>query len=109
MAAEMPVGKTLSVYAEIDNEAERQEIVCAANVEWTWLYRRGKPAGTAGLIEQALRGHAWSDNHEGLHVFVACEKSEARAAKSFLTDEIAFPKASLRAVGYWSMGLADDH
>jgi NADPH-dependent ferric siderophore reductase len=109
MAAEMPVGKTLSVYAEIDNEAERQEIVCAANVEWTWLYRRGKPAGTAGLIEQALRGHAWSDNHEGLHVFVACEKTEARAAKSFLTDEIAFPKASLRAVGYWSMGLADDH
>lgn len=109
MAAEMPAGKKLSVYAEIDNEAERQEIVSAANVEWTWLYRRGKPAGTAGLIEQALRGHAFTGEHEGLHVFVACEKSEARAAKSFLTDEISFPKASLRAVGYWTMGLADDH
>ncbi|MNL76012.1 Siderophore-interacting protein [compost metagenome] len=56
-----------------------------------------------------MRGHAWTGEHDGLHVFVACEKSEARAAKSFLTDEIAFPKASLRAVGYWSMGLADDH
>lgn len=67
------------------------------------------PLKTSGLIEQALRGHAWTGEHDGLHVFVACEKSEARAAKSFLTDEISFPKASLRAVGYWSMGLADDH
>lgn len=109
MAAEMPAGKTLSVYAEIDNEAERQEVVCAADVEWTWLYRRGKPAGTSGLIEKALREHAWSADHDGLHVFAACEKSEARAVKSFLTDEIGFPKASLRAVGYWTMGAADDH
>lgn len=30
MAAEMPAGKKLSVYAEIDDEAERQEVVCAA-------------------------------------------------------------------------------
>jgi len=44
-----------------------------------------------------------------LHVFVACEKSEARATKSFLTDEISVPKAALRAVGYWSLGVADDH
>ncbi len=109
MAAEMPAGKKLSVYAEIDNEAERQEVVCAADVEWTWLYRRGKPAGTSGLIEKALRQHAWSANHDGLHVFAACEKSEARAVKSFLTNEIGFPKASLRAVGYWTMGAADDH
>nr|WP_244638307.1 SIP domain-containing protein [Agrobacterium fabrum] len=81
----------------------------ALPVEWTWLYRRGKPAGTSGLIEKALREHAWSADHDGLHVFAACEKSEARAVKSFLTDEIGFPKASLRAVGYWTMGAADDH
>ncbi len=109
MAAEMPAGKKLSVYAEIDDEAERQEIDCAADVEWTWLYRRGKPAGTSGLIEKALRAHAWGASHEGLHVFVACEKSEARAVKSFLTDDIAVPKAAMRAVGYWTMGMADDH
>lgn len=109
MAAEMPAGKKLSVYAEIDNEAERQDVVCAADVEWTWLYRRGKPAGTSGLIEQALRGHAFAENHDGQHVFVACEKSEARAAKAFLTDEVGIPKASLRSVGYWTMGASDDH
>lgn len=109
MAAEMPAGKKLSVYAEIDDEAERQEVVCAADVEWTWLYRRGKPAGTSGLIEQALRGHAFGRDHGGLHVFVACEKNEARAAKSYLIDEVGVPKASLRSVGYWAMGSADDH
>ncbi|WP_288425809.1 DUF2218 domain-containing protein [uncultured Agrobacterium sp.] len=107
MAKEMPAGKPLTVYAEIDNEAERQEIESKADIEWNWLYRRGKSAGTSGLIEDALRQHVWKP--EGLHVFVGCEKSEARSIKKMLNDEAKLPKASVVSAGYWVKGASDDH
>ncbi|MDZ7926375.1 MAG: hypothetical protein U5L46_04405 [Agrobacterium sp.] len=78
-----PAGKVEgSASAEIDNEAERQEIVCAADVQVMDMSRRRQASlgGQQVLIEWRMRGHAWTGEHDGLHVFVACEKSEARAA-----------------------------
>ncbi|KXG86231.1 DUF2218 domain-containing protein [Agrobacterium bohemicum] len=108
MAAEMPAGKKLTVYAEIDNENERQEVSSKAQVTWNWLYRDGKAAGTAGLLQQSLRSHGWN-GHEGLHVFVGCEKSEARIIKKMLGDEAGLPKTCLHTAGYWVRGANDDH
>lgn len=108
MAAEMPAGKKLTVYAEIDNENERQEVSSKAQVKWNWLYRDGKAAGTAGLLQQSLRAHGWN-GHEGLHVFVGCEKSEARIIKKMLGDEAGLPKTCLHTAGYWVRGANDDH
>lgn len=109
MAADMPADRKLTVYAEIDNEAERQEIVSKADVQWNWLYRNGKHAGTAGLIEAALRMHDWDGEDANLHVFVGCEKLEARSAKKLLNDELKLPKAATRTAGYWSIGPDDEH
>jgi NADPH-dependent ferric siderophore reductase len=103
MAAEMPADRKLTVYAEIDNEAERQEIVSKADVQWHWLFRNGQNAGTSGLINVALRDHDWANADADLHVFVGCEKLEARAAKKFLNDEIKLPRAVVRTAGYWSI------
>lgn len=107
MAKELPDSKTLTVYAEIDNEAERQEVESRADVQWHWLYRRGGRAGTSGLIAEALRQHVWPQ-HQGLHVFVGCEKAEARAAKKLLTDDAGLPKGCIHAAGYWVKGANDD-
>jgi NADPH-dependent ferric siderophore reductase len=108
MAAEMPAGKALTVYAEIDNEAERQEMSCKADVTWNWLYRHGKHAGTAGLLEHAMRNHAWA-GADGLHVFVGCEKGESRLVKKMLGDEFQIPKTCIHTAGYWVKGANDDH
>lgn len=107
MAEEMPAGKKLTVYAEIDNEDERQTIHSKSDMTWNWLYRNGPAAGTAGLLEQALRTHPWS-THEGLHVFVGCEKGEARIVKKVLADEAKLPKKTFVTAGYWVMGANDD-
>ncbi|KAA3513149.1 DUF2218 domain-containing protein [Agrobacterium rosae] len=108
MAAEMPAGKKLTVYAEIDNENERQSIDSKADMNWNWLYRNGEDAGTAGVLVQALRAHAWP-SPDGLHVFVGCEKIEARAIKKILGDEAGLPKTCLHTAGYWVRGANDDH
>lgn len=108
MAREMPAGKQLTVYAEIDNEAERQEIVSKAAVDWHWLYRRGRGAGTTGMLEDALRQHAFNGKDD-LHVFVGCEKIEARSIKKVLTEEAQLPKASIHSAGYWVRGADDTH
>jgi NADPH-dependent ferric siderophore reductase len=108
MAQELPAGKSLTVYAEIDDEKERQAFTSKAEVDWNWLYRHGKPAGTSGLLEQSLRRHAWN-GHEGLHVFVGCEKNEARAIKKMLGDDAGLPKSVLHSAGYWVKGANDDH
>lgn len=108
MAAEMPADKKLTVYAEIADEKERQEIVSQAQISWNWLYRNGEDAGTAELLERALRDHAWG-GPEGLHVFVGCEKNESRSIKKMLGDEAGLPKTVLHTAGYWVKGANDDH
>ncbi|KQQ61210.1 iron-chelator utilization protein [Rhizobium sp. Leaf311] len=108
MVAEMPAGKTVTVYAEVDNEGEQQDVRSNADLSWNWLYRRGQPAGTAGLLQQALRQHSW-EKQDGLHVFVGCEKDEARAIKKVLADEAGLDKKAFVAAGYWVRGANDDH
>ena len=78
-------------------------------MKWTWLYRKGKAAGTSGLLEQALRQHDWSKDSDSRHVFIACEKGEVRQIKKFLSDEAKLPKNDFRTAGYWVLGEADDH
>ncbi len=107
MAEEMPAGKKLTVYAEIDNPQEQQEISSKADVNWNWLYRNGQAAGTAGLLAQALRAHSWSGS-EGLHVFVGCEKGEARIVKKMLAEDAKLPKTAFVTAGYWVKGANDD-
>lgn len=106
MAAEMPAGKRLTVYAEIDNEDERQNVYSNSDMSWNWLYRRGQEAGTSGLLEKALRDHSWSEQ-DGLHVFVGCEKGEARLVKKMLA-EAGLPKTAFVTAGYWVKGANDD-
>lgn len=109
MVEELPAGKKITVYAEIADENERQDIQSSADVNWNWLYRNGKAAGTSGLLEQALRQHDWGKDSESRHVFVACEKGEVRQIKKFFTDEAKLPKNGFRTAGYWTLGEVDDH
>jgi NADPH-dependent ferric siderophore reductase len=108
MAEEMPADRQVTVFAEIDNEAERQEIVSKANIQWNWVYRHGKPAGTSGLLEAALGVHDFGTEHDGLHVFVGCEKTEARAIKKLLCEGTKLPKTCVHSAGYWNKGADDD-
>lgn len=109
MVEELPAGKKITVYAEVADENERQDIRSSADVNWTWLYRNGKAAGRSGLLEQALRQHDWNKDGGRRHVFVACEKGEVRQIKKFLGDEAKLPKNDVRTAGYWVLGDADDH
>lgn len=109
MVEELPAGKKITVYAEVADENERQDIKSSADVNWTWLYRNGKAAGTSGLLEQALRQHDWSKDSDSRHVFIACEKGEVRQIKKFLSDEAKLPKNDFRTAGYWVLGEGDDH
>jgi NADPH-dependent ferric siderophore reductase len=108
MVESLPAGKKVTVFAEVADAAERQEIGSAANVEWRWLYRDGKAAGTAGLLEQALRQHTWESESADLHFFVGCEKQEARSIKALATHELKLPRASIRTAGYWQLGASAD-
>lgn len=106
---EMPAGRKVTVFMEIADAAEQQQIASQADVDWHWLHRDGKVVGTAGLIEQALDAFDFGDDHSNLHVFAGCEKNEARSIKTLLVEGKGLPKGSLRAVGYWMIGEDDGH
>lgn len=104
---ELPAGARAFVIAEVEDPSEEQQFTTQANVEVTWLHRRGHAAGTTDLLLPAMQkltvpagiGYTW----------IACESNVARALRNYLTGERGFDKQWLKAAGYWKLGAVATH
>ncbi|WP_127753107.1 DUF2218 domain-containing protein [Devosia sp. 1566] len=99
IAEEAPAGTRLQALIEVWDESEEQELRSAAALDIRWLHRKTYPdasQGTfAGEIKQAL-GAVDSQTY----VWVACEKQDVRAVRSFLKSR-GHDRKAMYVAWYW--------
>ncbi|HEY8523924.1 MAG TPA: SIP domain-containing protein [Acidimicrobiales bacterium] len=95
----LPEGTVARVFAEVDNETERQELPTAPSFAVTWLYRRGAPAGTTTLLPDAVRSMAWPGGTP--YVWGGGESRAMTAVRRYVRREIGLPREAVSLVAYW--------
>ncbi|MBB3660325.1 NADPH-dependent ferric siderophore reductase [Rhizobium sp. BK650] len=100
IAAEVPAGTQLRIFLEVDGPAEELSLPSAGTVDLTWMHRNGRPAGTMGLIEGAIR-NALAEADGDTFVWAGCERSEAKRIRDFLKTERGHDRHKMSIGAYW--------
>ena len=105
--AELPAGAPVVVLAEVDGPADELVLHSAANLQVTWVHRRGAAPGTTTLLLDAIKTLALPTGD--FHAWVACETGAAKALRAHLVGERGARPQWTKAAGYWRLGSADAH
>ncbi|MFF8408720.1 SIP domain-containing protein [Streptomyces omiyaensis] len=97
--AEMPAGTKARVFVEVGEDSHRQELPTEADAEIVWLSRKGAPAGTTDLLEQALRTAEWLPGT--VFAWVAGEAVTLKGIRRHLATERQVPREQTHITGYW--------
>jgi NADPH-dependent ferric siderophore reductase len=104
---EMRPGVRAAVLIEVGDAREVRYLPTAANAEMVWLFRDGRNAGGAALLEGALRETVVPRG--AVFAWVAAEIEVARRLRGILMGELGLPRGQIRAAGYWRVGAAGAH
>ncbi len=104
---EMRPGARALVLIEVADAHEERHLPTAANASVAWLPRAGAPAGTSGLLEQALRELSLPAGET--YAWIAAEIETARRLRRYLVEEEGIAGDQIRAAGYWRAGEAGVH
>ena len=96
------------VYLEVDSEADILPIASPPTATITWLLRKGRPAGTTGLLSGVLRQIDPSTLPDDLYIWSACEFQDFREIRRIVRKEWRWPKARQLVVSYWRQGLGGE-
>ncbi|MFJ6462968.1 siderophore-interacting protein [Streptomyces sp. NPDC091387] len=101
----LPDDVTGQVHLEVEGPETRIGLPAHAGVEVTWHHRVGEPG--AALVDTLHRDGLGDDTH----VWIACEASAVRKARSYLLGDRALPRPQTTTRGYWRVGEANhpDH
>ncbi|MFJ6632550.1 SIP domain-containing protein [Streptomyces sp. NPDC091376] len=97
--AEMPESTKARVLIEIGDDSHRQELPTRADAEIVWLSRKGAPAGTTDLLEQAVRALDWLPGT--VFAWVAGEAVALKGIRRHLATERLVPRERTHITGYW--------
>ncbi len=99
-------GSTARVFLEVEDESEVRPLDSPADIELTWLFRRGRPHSEAGLIFEAIRGLEFPPGFPG--AFIHGEAGMVRAVRKHLILERGIPREMLSATGYWKYSRTEE-
>lgn len=108
MVEDMPAGKRVSVFVEVADAAEEQQVASSADLDWHWLHRNGRAAGTTDLLETALRAYDWTGAEKATQFFAGCEKRAAKLLRAIAIQQGGMSRADVRAGAYWQKGKSAD-
>ncbi|GAA3883468.1 siderophore-interacting protein [Saccharothrix violaceirubra] len=94
-------GERVFAFAEVADEAERQEIASKGDVELTWLYRDGAAPGTTTLLHDAIA--AWELPEGTGFVWIAGEANTLKPIRRLLRDR-GLHRDAMDVDGYWKRG-----
>ncbi|MGV9316429.1 SIP domain-containing protein [Streptomyces sp. NPDC003691] len=97
--AEMPEGTVARVFIEIGDDSHRQELPTRADARIVWLPRNGVPAGTTGLLEQAVRQAEWLPG--SVFAWCAGETLALKGLRRHLVADRGVPRDHTHITGYW--------
>jgi NADPH-dependent ferric siderophore reductase len=101
---ELPAGTKACVVAEVDGLEDRLRFETKADVSVHWVYRQ---AGYANCLNEALK--AMHMPQGDVHVWVACESTQAKLIRQQLIDDHGVNPQWIKASGYWRKGDAGAH
>jgi NADPH-dependent ferric siderophore reductase len=94
-----------TVYVEIDDAAQQQEICSAPDVEVVWVHRSGRPYGDALAETVRTAGLPAGD----VQAFVHGNAEMIRQLRRYLFREQDFNRARVSMSGYWRTGQTEDN
>jgi NADPH-dependent ferric siderophore reductase len=93
-----------TVYLEIDDAAQQQEICSAPDVEVVWVHRAGRPYGDALAETVRAAGLPRGD----VQAFVHGNADMIRQLRRYLFVEQEFNRSRVSMSGYWRTGQTED-
>lgn len=96
---ETPAGTHVLAVIEIDDAAEEQQFVTAANLELIWVHRNGAEPGRNDLLVNAARALPKLDGY--VCAFGAGESATVRQLRSIVVNELGIDKKLAHFGGYW--------
>lgn len=105
MLAEMPAGRRVHAFLEIEGPGDRQTLPSAAEADIVWLHR-----GDGTLLEAAAATIAADDLPPGVVVWGGMEHAARRSIYRRAIDTWGLSRDRLRLASYWRRGQAGgDH
>lgn len=101
----LPAGLAVDAFIEIPEDADAQIIHSQADVEITWLPRKGREAGTATNLAAAIMMADLPEKN--CEVWFAAEASVVRTVRRHFQVNRAMPRDRLTMSGYWKKGETD--
>ncbi|MBB3952780.1 siderophore-interacting protein [Aureimonas jatrophae] len=100
----LPEGVPARAVIEVDGPEDELPLASRPGIETRWLHRAGRPAGTAGLLPQAVRACDLDALGEDAFIWAAGEFSDFRAMRAHLRTERRWPREHHLVVSYWRRG-----
>lgn len=101
----LPPEATGFVALEIQDEADRQDLVAPPGMDIRWLVNP-EPGTRADLLEETLRGFGWPEGR--VYGWAACEFSSMTRLRTYLRGERSLGSDQLYLSSYWKSGLAEE-
>lgn len=105
---DLPAGARTTVFAEVHDEAEIQALGTKADVEFHWLSRAGRPAGTTSVLLDALKAAPESLWAGEPRLWAGCEHAAAQDLRHYVREERGIAKGRSPIAAYWRRGVAGD-
>lgn len=97
---ELPAGRKVLVVVEIEDEAERQPLASAAQVEQIWVQRHSQDLLQVVTQLQVPTGQ--------LYAWVATEAGLSRKLRKVLIEHHGLDESLIKAAGYWKADAHDE-
>lgn len=99
IAAEVPAGTAIKAIIEVADANEEQPLPSAGSLDISWLHRSHYLVGTAGTLSKTAKEAIAAADAETF-VWVACEKGDVRAIRSFLNGR-RHDRSRMYVAWYW--------
>lgn len=108
MLEALPGSAQGKAFIEVADSGEVQVLRHPAGVEIEWLLRNGQPAGTTGLLPDAVKGTVFPKGDPKIYVWAGCEFEAFRAVRAHLRNDRGLKKHEHLVVSYWRRGASED-
>ncbi|RJQ82028.1 siderophore-interacting protein [Pseudonocardiaceae bacterium YIM PH 21723] len=102
----LPAGTRALVFAEVPEDADRQDWVTAGDVDITWLPRNGTLPGHSSALVDAIRDTAFPEGAG--YAWIAGESAVIRGLRRHLVTERGIDRKSIYFSGYWRLGRTEE-
>ena len=101
----LPSKARAAVRIEVDSKFDEQAFTRSCDVDLQWLHRKGEPAGTTSLLQQAVQAVEFPTDGSRIFAWAGCEFSAFKAIRSYLRKDRKLKREEHLVVSYWRRGF----